>query len=1029
MCGEASKEESKSKNGGRKSSRKFRTASSESWLRLTDRSSTFNGLRTVILQESWSRIRYLNRYILTLPDLLRLACTSSQSTIRRFDVTPTTRIGDGMRSSFSALSLIPSNTLFTVGSSVSRAAAPTLHSQAVLRQSWQNLHTTSGRTSLISPTAHQILSCNPHELCGKASIRYLTMTPSQVPMALPDIIVVKKLEVRMIVGVDNWERVQAQTVTIDARVHTDVSKAGKSDHLPYSIHYGILVKQLEAHCATHRYRSLEALAEGLAKICIFVLHAPKVTLNVEKPRSLLHAASAGVQIARTPADYMLGDVHPIPADVDAAQRLDELRLSPSSVLALDDKVIVRDLIINTIIGVNPWEREDKQNVKLNIVVYSGLSRAKQACNPSAVDVVNKQHNYRTIVRSISAYVESSSYKTVESLATSIARVAVLQNKVEKVRVSVDKPSAIMFAASAGVEVERTREFFEQEAAQEEQQLRTHNHASAALDSKDLAPAASTSQHTASINAPASTSASGDQSWHVAAIALGSNVGDRAANIEAAVQALSESDGCVLVDTSFLYETAPMYMLDQPNFLNAACRIATKLSPHDLLTLTQSIEIKLGRDKTGVPEKGPRSVDLDILLYDNLEIDDAPRLVVPHPGIKEREFVLEPLKDILPDFEHPTYSRTMSQLLIMLQKSPDYESSGIKKVLPIPSPSTRSLKPTTEPKMWTWGSKTFIMGIINATPDSFSDGGDNLVAANAVRSAKDMVEQGADVIDVGGMSTAPNAIEVDAEEETRRVVSVIKAIREQGLTVPISVDTFRAAVAEAALAAGADMINDVSGGERDPVILDVAKKWKCPYILMHMRGDSKTMNGLVSYEGGDVVAGVRAELEMRLDRALRAGVRRWNIVLDPGIGFAKDSAGNLSLLRDLSKLTVAESVAKSNKGRGLAYSGATTPALDRSAAKPFSPTLLSATIAKSGSDSILDSITKPCCSLVSFPTLVGVSRKKFLGHITGKQEPKERVYATAAACTAAIAAGADVLRVHDVEQIRDVAVTSDAIYRS
>lgn len=862
-----------------------------------------------------------------------------------------------------------------------------------------------------------------------------TMSSSEASLELPDIIAVKRLEVRMIVGVDNWERVQAQPVTIDARVHTDVSKAGGSDHLPYSIHYGVLVKQLEAHCANHRYRSLEALAEGLAKVCIFVLHAPKVTLNVEKPRSLLHAASAGVQIVRTAADYMLGDLHPIPSNLDPVQCIDELRLAPSSKLALHDKVIVRDLVINTIIGVNPWEREDKQNVKLNLVVYSGLSRAKEAHNSTAglIDVVNKQHNYRTIVRSISDYVAASSYKTVESLATSIARVAVLQNKVEKVRVSVDKPSAIMFASSAGVEVERTREFFEQEALLEEQQLHAATPSAAATA---VAPAAaaiirSGLPHTTSSVSPAQRSPSAmnksvsnlDKGWHVVAIALGSNVGDRAANIEAAVQALSEAQDCILVDTSFLYETAPMYVVDQPEFLNAACRIATKLSPHDLLSLTQSIEVRLGRDKTGVPEKGPRSVDLDILLYDKLEIDDSPRLVVPHPGIKEREFVLEPLKDILPDFEHPTYSRTISQLLIMLQKSPDYEPSGIRKVLPIPSPSTRPSNQVSDTKMWAWGSKTFIMGIINATPDSFSDGGDNFGAVDAVRSAKTMAEQGADVIDVGGMSTAPHAVEVDADQEATRVVSIIKAIRQAGITIPISVDTFRASVAEAALSVGADIINDVSGGERDPAILKVAKRWKCPYILMHMRGDSKTMNGLVTYEHGDVVAGVRAELEARLDRALRAGVRRWNIVLDPGIGFAKDSAGNLALLRDLSRLTLAESVTKSTKGRGVSYSGAATPALDRSVFEAMSP-VAQGTSAQNGADSI----TRPCCSLVSFPTLIGVSRKKFLGHLTGKQDPKERVFATAAACTAAIAAGADILRVHDVEQIRDVAVTSDAIYR-
>ncbi|KAN0064554.1 trifunctional dihydropteroate synthetase [Thecaphora frezii] len=838
----------------------------------------------------------------------------------------------------------------------------------------------------------------PRRFCSSDMSALALRDGASAPNGFPDVIQIKQLTVRMVVGVDNWERVSPQPVTIDAKVHTDVSKAGKSDHLPYSIHYGILVKQLEAHCAAHRYRSLEALAEGLAKICLFVCHAPRVTLNVEKPRSLLHAASAGVQIVRTAQDYEDENGNAIIADIDA-DRLSALRLSPRSQSALDDKVIVRDLVINAILGVNPWEREDKQDIKLNLVIYSGLERLRQAGQKQSgiADVVQKRHNYRTIVRSITEYVEQSSYKTVESLATSIARVAILHNKVERIRVSVDKPSAIMFAASAGVEVDRNREFFEEEA-------RLEAEAAITLPSSPQPPALPQFQQPKRENLPA-----GGGEWHIAAIALGSNVGDRAHNLERAVQALSEAEGCVLVDTSFLYETAPMYVTDQPRFLNGACRIATTLSPHKLLELTQSIETKLGRDKTDVPDKGPRSVDLDILLYDALELDDGPKLVIPHPGIKEREFVLEPLKDILPEFEHPKHSRTVAQLLAMLQKSPDYEPSGIQRVIPVPA-----LAPGAETPLWSWGVKTFVMGIINATPDSFSDGGDNLGVQSAVQTALRMVEEGADLLDVGGMSTAPNAVEVSEDEERARVCPVIRAIREAGVKVPISIDTFRASVAEAALQAGANVINDVSGGERDARILDVARQHAVPFILMHMRGDSQTMTKLTHYEGDNVLEGVKEELAQRLDAALRRGVRRWNIILDPGIGFAKDQKGNVDLIRGLRELTTRE--------RSRYASTRATPS------RPLSPAT-AADRHEADHEADYQLATAPNASLANFPVLLGASRKKFLGHITGHADPKQRVYATAAACAAGIASGVDILRVHDVREMVDVSKTCDAIYRS
>lgn len=459
-----------------------------------------------------------------------------------------------------------------------------------------------------------------------------------------------------------------------------------------------------------------------------------------------------------------------------------------------------------------------------------------------------------------------------------------------------------------------------------------------------------------------------------------------------------------------------------------------MSPHQLLKLTQSIEVNLGRDKTGVPDKGPRSVDLDILLYDNIELDDSPTLTIPHPGIKEREFVLEPLKDILPEFEHPTLSRTIAQLLTMLQKSPDYTPSGIRKVTPLKI--NDSQQAVQETSLLSWGSKTFIMGIINATPDSFSDGGDNLPLDSALQTAISMSQEGADILDIGGMSTAPNAAEITEEEEIRRVCPLIRSIREAGIKTPISVDTFRAAVAEKALEAGANIINDVSGGERDPRILQVAQQWACPIVLMHMRGDSKTMSKMVAYEGGDVVAGVRTELEERLNNALRAGVRRWNIILDPGIGFAKDQQGNVDLIKKLADLTKNSRGTKSSSRASLRYqnglssaSHATSRAITPSASTQSLAALAAADPATSHSQLDYELATQPNCALSAFPVLLGPSRKRFLGAITGKSEPKERVFATAAACAAGIASGVDIIRVHDVKEMLDVARTSDAFYRS
>ena len=192
----------------------------------------------------------------------------------------------------------------------------------------------------------------------------------------------------------------------------------------------------------------------------------------------------------------------------------------------------------------------------------------------------------------------------------------------------------------------------------------------------------------------------------------------------------------------------------------------------------------------------------------------------------------------------------------------------------------------------------VMGVLNVTPDSFSDGGRYPDLDSAVAHARLMAAEGADLIDVGGESTRPGAVRVAGEEEARRVLPVIGELAAAGLTV--SVDTYRASVAEQALAAGARIVNDVSGGLGDPDMARVVRDAGCPWVLMHWRGHSADMAALASYD--DVVADVRTELLTRVDEALAAGVAPGQLVLDPGLGFAKKAGHNWALLAHLEACT-------------------------------------------------------------------------------------------------------------------------------
>ena len=195
----------------------------------------------------------------------------------------------------------------------------------------------------------------------------------------------------------------------------------------------------------------------------------------------------------------------------------------------------------------------------------------------------------------------------------------------------------------------------------------------------------------------------------------------------------------------------------------------------------------------------------------------------------------------------------------------------------------------------WGKRTYLMGVVNVTPDSFSDGGECAKPLEALAQAQKLVEAGADIIDIGGQSTRPGAVQISLEEELERVLSVIEVLRKE-IPIPISVDTTRASVAFSAVNAGADLVNDISGGTFDPDMLATVARLNVPIVLMHLRGTPQTMQQMTDYQ--NLLGEIYQFLERQIVSAIASGVNPSKIIIDPGIGFAKNQQQNLEILRNV-----------------------------------------------------------------------------------------------------------------------------------
>ena len=268
----------------------------------------------------------------------------------------------------------------------------------------------------------------------------------------------------------------------------------------------------------------------------------------------------------------------------------------------------------------------------------------------------------------------------------------------------------------------------------------------------------------------------------------------------------------------------------------------------------------------------------------------------------------------------------------------------------------------------WGKKTSIMGILNLTPDSFSDGGDFFNREKALVQVEKFINYGVDVIDIGAQSTRPGAEEVGSAIEIQRLIPILKEVRKRFPNIIISVDTFNSDVAFKALLNGANWINDVTGGRRDEEIYSVVSKFHSPFVITHSKGNSQTMNDLTCYE--NLIENIIDDLEFLIKKAISKGVNKNKIILDPGLGFAKNTSQNILVLKNL---------------------------------KEFKK--------------------------LGYPLLIGASRKRFIGEVLDISNPKDRDIGSLAISCLCSQLNIEIVRVHNIELNYQVIKMADKIFRN
>ncbi|GMM27883.1 trifunctional dihydropteroate synthetase/dihydrohydroxymethylpterin pyrophosphokinase/dihydroneopterin aldolase [Martiniozyma asiatica (nom. inval.)] len=759
---------------------------------------------------------------------------------------------------------------------------------------------------------------------------------------LSDCVSVKDLQ--FLAGVESCKK----NLLLSANLATNFSLAADTDDLKHSINYAVLARKFkvfEEENKNKNFKSFQSLAKNLFSNVVFQSNCESATLMIKSRESNF--------------DFI--------TTMNRAWKDGQLINNNK----YKDRLSVSNLSLDVIIGVFTFERFQKQPVMLNVDMEIDLDFAK----------VNSLVGHK-----ITEYVENTNFKTVEALVLNVTKLVYnLIPDVKNCNVSVLKTDIIDYT-DVGVSCERTKE---------EAQL---------LDLKPVQFEKSdiTTDKFVIPNLNDETKALFTNKDITVYLSFGSNQGQQLKNINQAINELNAHSSIKVIQTSSLYKSKPMYYLDQADFINGCIKIKTSLEPVELLKVLKNIEYgSLHRVKDF--DNGPRVIDLDIILYDSL-IVNTPNLNIPHIRMLERSFVLVPLCELLPpNFIHPVTSEPihdhLHQLKLSTPSTEIQESSDLITLIPLASSDTQFNY--IEFDLVHNKSKTQLMSILNVTPDSFSDGSENNLSLDVImKKVKEMVESKVDIIDIGGCSTRPGSEQPDENAEISRVIPVIKSIKEKYKNnVLISVDTYRSKVAEEAIKAGADIVNDISAGLFDDKMYSVIAKYEVPYIIGHTRGNIQTMNSLTNYSKTNdgnlkifndrecdedyAIIELGKELAKLVENMYANGIKRWQLIIDPGLGFAKQLKENLIIIR---KLPLFKQYKHYNEQ------------------------------------------TENYVSFDYIPVLLGPSRKKFIGTITGKETASDRVNGTSASITAGIGFGSDIVRVHDFKEMKDVCLMGDAIYK-
>lgn len=787
-----------------------------------------------------------------------------------------------------------------------------------------------------------------------------------------DHVYITNLKLQTITGPDLWNKLNTQKCQVSMNVGTDFSKSSATDDLKYSLNYAVLS------------RDVTNLVNG-KKNWLQLSNLTKAIYDFTKTDGRYNGVET-LEVAVENADYHLRTPN----------------ISCTMKNNLQEIYKISNLELFTIIGVFTFERLQKQKVSLDLTITSPLE-------------FDKTSSLKTIIDNTVEYVEASNFKTVEALVESVSKVisqsitSPRRNEVE-IDVKVTKLSAITDTDGVGVSAKKNVK-----------QLDALN---------TIAIGEGTSENSSVFNLPIeprdSTTAIFDNEWNVSYLAFGSNIGDRLEYITTALDLLNKNPKVKVLNISSLFESEPMYFKDQSPFMNGCLEIKTLLSPQELLKFCKQIEYEeLKRVKHF--DNGPRCIDLDIILYLNSKGDhimlNTENLIVPHPRMLERTFVLEPLCELIPPtLLHPVTAEPIVNYLNQIYSNLN-EEDYLWKLVPLPTlnNNTRFLKfkteytmdPLTSQLVKKTVSPTYIMSILNTTPDSFSDGGNNY---NDIKKQLSYVHNICNtvfklheniIIDIGGCSTRPNSEQAPIDEELNRTIDLIKAIRNEN-TLPqekiiLSIDTYRSEVAEQAILVGVDIINDISGANFDSKILDVVAKYPhVAYVLSHIRGDINTMTSKTDYDTREELEGteyicnekvdnpqtefirtIGYEMAKTYQKALEHGVKRWQIILDPGVGFAKNGDQNIKLMRQIPLLK---------------------------------------------SYSVFNENSKNYITFRNIPVLVGPSRKKFIGTITKEDIPAKRDFATGSVVSSCIGFGSDLVRVHNASECSKSVRIADALYK-